>query len=104
MNRPRRAEAHRDQDEPAHRARDQQARQPELRVDRRQDHDERRGRPGHLRARPAQRGDQHAGDDRRVEPVLGRDADADRQRHRQRQRDDADHQAGEQVGLEVGAV
>ena len=42
------------------------------------------------------------GHDRRVEAVLRRDADGDRQRHRQRQRDDADDDARQHVGAQIG--
>ena len=53
-------------------------------------------------ARAAERRDDAARDDRRVEAVLRRDPDRDRQRHRERQRDDADDDAGEDIGAKVG--
>ena len=57
--------------------------------------------PDDLHARAAEQRDHEAGDDRRVQPVLRRDADGDGERHRQRQRHDADHQAGQHVLLQV---
>ena len=68
------------------------------------DHDdERAGRAADLEARSAERRDQEAGDDRAVDAGLRRQARRDRERHRQRQRDQADGDAGDQIG-EKGAA
>ena len=48
----------------------------------------------------AERGDEEAGDDRAVDAGLRRHAGRDGERHRQRQRDQADGDAGDQVGDE----
>jgi hypothetical protein len=62
---------------------------------------ERAGRPADLESRSTQRRDQEAGDDRAVNAGLGRQPRRDREGHRQRQRDEADGEAGDQIGKEV---
>ena len=94
---------HHDQDEAAHHAGKQQPGHPEAGIDRGQDDDEGRRGSRHLQPRASQRGHHHAGDDRRVEPVLRRHPDRDRERHRQGKRDDPDHQARQHVGPQIGA-
>ena len=84
-----------------HEAGGEQAREPVLGDDGREDDDERRGRPRHLELAAAEERDGEPGEDRGVEPVLRRRADGDRERHRQRQRHDPDDDAGEDVGAEV---
>jgi hypothetical protein len=96
-----------DQDRARHEPGDQEPGQAELADDRHQDHHEGRGRAGDLDPGAAQERADDAGDDRRVEAVLGRDLGPDRghrhrQRHRQRHGDRADGHTGEDVGLEVG--
>ena len=59
------------------------------------DRHERRGRTADLHARTAEQRDQKAGDDRRVQSLVGRRAGRDRERHRQRQRDDRDREPGD---------
>jgi hypothetical protein len=68
------------------------------------DDDEGARRPADLHARAPERRDQHAGDDRGEEALLGLDAARDRERHRERQRDDPDGDAGAEVGSEAAAV
>ena len=97
------AEPHRDQNQPAHQAGEQQPGHAEAGIDGGQDDDEGRGRTRHLQPRAAQRRHHRAGDDRGVEPILRRHPDRDRERHRQGKRDDADHQARQHVGAQIGA-
>ncbi len=96
-------DAHDDQQGAGHQARGEQTRDAVLARDRREDDDEGGGGTGDLELAAAEHRDDRAGDDGGVEPVLGRNADRDRQRHRQRQRDDADHDAREQIGAQLGA-
>jgi hypothetical protein len=92
---PRQAQRH--QDDPRHDGGEQQAPQPVLLDDRQQDHHEGRCRSGYIESRAAGQGDDRPGDDRGVEPVLGRDAGGDGERHGQGNGHDADGQAGENV-------
>ena len=71
---------------------------------RRHQHDEGAGRSADLEAAAAERRDEEAADDRRVEAAVGRHAGRDGDRHRQRQRDDRDRQPGDGVGLELLAA
>jgi hypothetical protein len=48
--------------------------------------------------------DDDAGNDGRIQAVLGRHTDRDGEGHRQRQRDDADHEPGQRVCTKRGAV
>ena len=66
--------------------------------------DEGAGRAADLKAAAADRRDEEAADDRRVEAALGRDARGDGDCHGQRQRNDGDGQSGKDVGLEVARV
>ena len=68
------------------------------------DDDEGARRPADLHLRAAERRDQEAGDDGGEDALFGLDAAGDRERHRQRQRDDADRQAGADVGGEALSV
>ena len=86
------------------RARRQQAREALARHDRREDDDERRGRPRDLELRAAGQRDHDPRDDRRVQAVLRRHADRDGERHRERQRDDADDEPREHVRAERRSV
>ena len=69
-----------------------------------QDHDEGGGWAGHAEAGAAGQSDQHSGDNGGIKTVLRRHPTADGQRHRQRHRDDADGDARQQVGLQLGEV
>ena len=63
-------------------------------------HDEGAGRPADLEAAAAQRRNQEAADDGRVEPAFRRRARGDGDRHGQRQRHDRDREARHGVGAE----
>ena len=65
------------------------------------EHDEGPGRAADLEPAAAQRRDQEAADDRRVEPAVRRGPGGDRDRHRQRQGDDRDREPGDEVGAEI---
>ena len=96
--------AHRKQQRAGQHGRDQQIRQAVALHDAVDDDDEGTGGPADLHAGAAQRRDQDAGDDGREDALLGLDARRDRKRHGQWQRDDADSDAGAEVGDEAGAV
>ena len=92
--------AHRDQQEAGHEPGGEEPREAEARDDRGEDDHEGRRRPRHLELGSPRHRRHGTGDDRGVEPVLGRHADRDGERHGKRQGDDADYGAGEQVGPE----
>ena len=74
-------------------------------LDRRRDEDdEGAGRSADLEPAAAERRDQEAADDRRVEPALGRGSGRDGDRHRQRQRHDRDGEPRQGVGPELAEV
>jgi hypothetical protein len=70
----------------------------------RQDDDERAGRTCNLQPTAPEHGNSQAGDDGRVEALLGFGPRSDRKRHRQRQRHDADDHAGNDVAQPVCAA
>ena len=88
----------------AHQRRDHQAVDAVLLDDAVDDHDERAGRPADLHPRAAERRDQEAGDDGRVEAAIRRDPARDGERDGERQRHDADDDARGHIGGELRAV
>ena len=97
-------ESHREQHHARHQGRDLQPRDPVLRRDAGEHDDEGAGRPGDLHASTAQKRSREAGDDGRVEPLLGFRAGSDRKGHRERQRHDADDDARDEVSPDLGAA
>ena len=87
-----------------HQRADEQAFDAVLRDDAGDDDDERAGRTADLQARAAEQRNQAAGDDRGVDAGLRRQARRDGEGHRQRQRDQADGDAGGEVGERGPAV
>ena len=93
--------AEREQEHAGEHGRDQQVGDAVALDDAVDDDDEGARRAADLHARAAERRDQEAGDDRGEDSLLGLDAAGDRERHRQRQGDDADGEAGAEVGGEA---
>ena len=93
---------HQEQQHAGHRGADQQVGQAVAFDDAVDDDNEGTGRPGNLHPAAAQRRDQKAGNDGREQALFGFDTRGDGKGHGQRQRNDADREAGADVGHQVG--
>ena len=100
MNRtavPKSGEAHHDEHDAGHGGAHQQSGNAELDDDAANKHHEGPGRPRDLAARAAERRDNEAGDDRRVDAGFRLDAGRNGEGHREGQGDEADGDAGNQI-------